>query len=726
MTRTKAMVAALVVVTGVSASRAGDSTATATSDSVQSGRSQAAPVPPAGSAPARDGLRTFHLGEVLVVGNRGSNLSRLDPSSSTRADPRRDAAHAAAELPGVVLSQVGPRNEAQLWVRGFDSRQTGLYLDGIPIYVPYDGNVDLARFSISELSAITVEKGASSLALGPNSMGGAVNLVSAIPRKPLELSAELAQIGRNGEQGNLKLGTRIGPWYALGSASMRGTGGLEVSGSFQPTRYENGDVRDNSRSFDRTFHAVVGWNGEGGADIAVAVTDQHGTKGVPVYAGKDTASSRFRFWKWPYWDKTSWYELSKIPLPGGFWVELPLYLDQFRNSLSAFDDATFSTQKKKSSFNSWYGDWTGGGSGRLGWARAGDTAKVFAHFKDDNHSESNTTNDTANAKSSRQVFLWKPDLRFEDRTESVGAEGSIALPWNLSFSPGAAWNRREAVRADNLLNPSGYNYSVASFPLETADMWDAQGTLRWAPDANQVVRGSVSWRSHFPTIKDRYSYKLGSAIPNPGLQAERSLQAEVGYTGRPLPWLVVDASLWEAWISDAIVTVTKVGPAGESQSQNAGSVRDGGPEWFTAAGSDFALPAPELSAKAVLPAAIPGLARLEVSGSWSYLLRRNPDQPGFAFVDQPRHKLFGSVLLGPVPELDLVASVQASSSRPGTSDGKFVASAYADLDLLARWRAGNATFEAGVENATDADYALSEGYPEQGRTGFVRARIEIK
>jgi iron complex outermembrane receptor protein len=672
-----------------------------------------------------DSLRTFRLGEILVVGNRGSNLSRVDPTGATRADPRRDAAHAAAELPGVVLSKVGPRNEAQLWVRGFDSRQTGLYLDGVPIYVPYDGNVDLARFSTSELSAITVEKGASSLALGPNSMGGAVNLVSTVPRKPLELSGELAQIGPNGEQGAARIGTRLGNWYALGSVSARGTGGLAMSGDFTPTRYEDGGERNNSRSFDRTLHALAGWTGDGGADVAISVVDQHGTKGVPVYAGADTTSSRFRFWKWPYWDKTSVYELSKVPVGAGIWVELPLYLDRFSNSLYAFDDASYSTQKKKSSFRSWYDDWTAGGSLRLGWANGGDTAKVFGHFKDDNHHESNTTNDTAKA-ATKNVFLDKPDVRDEDRTWSAGAEGAIALPWNLSLCPGFAGNYREAVRADNLLNPSGYNYSIASFPLGDATTWDGQMTLRWSPVADQQLRGSVSYRSHFPTIKDRYSYKLGSAIPNPDLQAEHSLQVEVGWTGKPLPWLSVDASLWEAWISDAIVTVTKVGPAGESQSRNAGSVRAGGPEWLGSAGSDWALPAPEIAARAALPTPIPGLARLEVSGSYSYLVRRDENNPSFAFVDQPCHKMTGSVLMGPLADLDLVATLQASSSRPGTSDGRFVAAGFATVDLLARWRMGPATFEAGVENAADANYALSEGYPEEGRTGFVRARVELR
>lgn len=672
-----------------------------------------------------DSLRIFPLGDVVVTGARRTGSNRVRPTDDNRAQPARDVAHAVGELPGVVLSQVGPRNESQMWLRGFDSRQTGLYLDGVPIYVPYDGNVDLARFSTSELSSISVEKGASSLALGPNSMGGAVNLVSRRPAKPLEISTELAQLGRNGQQGSLTLGTRLGPWYALASGSFRRSGGTEVPEDFMATRYEDGFVRNNGRSFDRTFHAKAGWTGENGGEVALSVTDQHGTKGVPPYAGRDTASSRGRFWKWPYWDKRSVYELSRLPLTENVWIELPVYFDAFRNSLHAYDDATYGSQKKKSSFRSGYDDWTAGGSARLGWARRGDTAKVFAHFKSDNHHETNTTNDTAKAATT-QVFLGKPDLEFEDRTHGAGIEGAVALPWNLTFAPGAAWNFRSAERADNLLNPSGYDYSVVSFPLASADMWDAQGTLRWTPNTAHQIRASVSSRTHFPTIKDRYSYKLGSAIPNPDLKAERALQIEFGYATRPLPWLSLEASVWEAWITDALVTASKVGPAGEGQTRNAGHVRHGGPEWLGDAGSGFALPAPELAARADCPWKAPGLARLEISGSWSYLLRRDLDNASFRFVDQPRHKFYGSLLWSPVAPVDLVASSTASSSRPGTSTGTFVAGGYLEVDLLARWRIGKASLEAGLQNAFDEVHALSEGYPEPGRTGFVRARFESK
>ncbi len=65
---------------------------------------------------------------------------------------KQNVAEALNIIPGVSLQKSGRRNEVQVKVRGFDSKQVPLFFDGIPIYIPYDGNLDLGRFLASDLA----------------------------------------------------------------------------------------------------------------------------------------------------------------------------------------------------------------------------------------------------------------------------------------------------------------------------------------------------------------------------------------------------------------------------------------------------------------------------------------------------------------------------------------------------------------------------------------------
>lgn len=56
----------------------------------------------------------------------------------------------------------------------------------MPVYIPYDGNLDLGRFLTSDIASVEVSKGYSSLLQGPNQMGGAINITTKKPTKPIE------------------------------------------------------------------------------------------------------------------------------------------------------------------------------------------------------------------------------------------------------------------------------------------------------------------------------------------------------------------------------------------------------------------------------------------------------------------------------------------------------------------------------------------------------------
>ena len=110
-----------------------------------------------------DSSRVFQLGEVTVLGRRGPDSASRVGAADLEAFNRLDVSRALALLPGVTLSAVGNRNESMVQVRGFDLRQVPVYLDGIPVYVPFDGYADLGRFTTFDLAQISVEKGFASV-----------------------------------------------------------------------------------------------------------------------------------------------------------------------------------------------------------------------------------------------------------------------------------------------------------------------------------------------------------------------------------------------------------------------------------------------------------------------------------------------------------------------------------------------------------------------------------
>ncbi len=83
------------------------------------------------------------------------------------------------------------------------------------------------------------------------------------------------------------------------------------------------------------------------------------------------------------------------------------------------------------------------------------------------------------------------------------------------------------------------------------------------------MKGSVARKTRFATIKDRYSYRMGQAIPNPDLGAEAAVNFDLSYSGKIADKLSLQASVFNSNINDIIQQVDNVQP-GRFQLQNAG------------------------------------------------------------------------------------------------------------------------------------------------------------
>ncbi|WP_449236220.1 TonB-dependent receptor plug domain-containing protein, partial [Aggregatibacter kilianii] len=177
----------------------------------------------------------FTLGQIEVIADKSTDLSttRINQTDLQKNNQIR-VSDVAKTTPGVFLERSGARSEHNLLVRGFDARRVPIFIDGVPVYVPYDGNMDIGRFTTFDLSRMDISKGASSVLYGANTLGGAVNLITQKPTQLFEgtIGYGFAH-GRSGDTGTnqtyFNLGTKQEYFYAQLSGSFVEKQGLQLS-----------------------------------------------------------------------------------------------------------------------------------------------------------------------------------------------------------------------------------------------------------------------------------------------------------------------------------------------------------------------------------------------------------------------------------------------------------------------------------------------------------------
>lgn len=636
--------------------------------------------------------KPFELGAIIVSAEADEKAvdaiaDTLDAGTIRKLE-RSDLADALKLSPGVTLNNTGPRNEAGVYVRGFDLRQVPLFIDGIPVYVPYDGYVDLRRFTTADVAEIRVNKGFSSSLYGPNTLGGAINVVTRRPDRPFEGDLLGGWFQSGGYQSALNIGLRQGDWYLQLGGSYLNADSYPLSHDYKSNAREGGDRRDNAWREDWRFSAKIGYTPNETDEYALGYVIQRGSKGNPTYTGTDPLN-RVRYWQWPSWDKQTVYLITNTRLHDRVTLKTRLYHDQFGNSLFAYDNNNYDSQRNASAFQSYYDDWTFGGSAELTFRLAEkNTLRAALHGKLDHHDEQNDAR-----PDHPTLAVQGPHYVFEDTTWSLALEDTHEFTDRFSTVVGLSYDRRDVLKSVD-------TNTGASLGGDSFDAFNPQLGLFYKLAERQRLHATVARKSRFPTIKDRYSYRLGQAIPNPDLEPERALHLEVGYEGTPAEHLTLRANLFAAEIDDTIQRVDNVQP-GRFQLQNVGRSRHLGTEL----GFDWK---PSES--------------FQFTTNYAYLDRKNESQPSVRLIDTPRHSLLSYADIRPVKWLSIIPSVEYNGSRYSTTYG-VEAGAWAVTSLKLSFRLPrDVTLSAGVNNLFDRNYQLAEGFPEAGRSFFVNVQ----
>lgn len=631
--------------------------------------------------------QAFTLGEINV-----SSTSDVKPSTGNTSvtreeidDFNRENVQTALDLlPGVTKIDGGQRNESFVYVRGFDSRQVPLFIDGIPVYVSYDGNADLARFTTYDVASIEVAKGFSSVLYGPNTLGGAINIISRKPVKAFEGNVGVGirsndKFNSNGKSTHVNLGTNQGMWYAQFGLSYLDLEPYTLSRDFQPTSRQPSSERRNSYSTDKKVNVKFGLTPNATDEYAISYIKQEGEKGSPPYAGTLlTGNAANNQWVWPAWNKESIYFISNTAIGSDSYIKTRAYYDKFYNELLTSSITTPATD------TSIYNDHTYGGSVELGTKlSARNTLKVAVHIKKDFHSE--------------HRVLSRPVQKFEDQTTSISIEDTHRITDKLDLIVGASYDKRDGKKAQDYTVALG----VFDTKLGNDSAFNPQAGLIYKTSATGNAYLTVAKKSRFPTIKDRYSTGMGISLANPDVKAEYSTNYQLGINENISPNTRVEAAVFYNDITDmlerATVASTACGGTTCQQLQNVSKVSSKGIE---------------LGINSFVTKTV------EVGGNYTYIDRKNKSN-ALALINVPRNKVFAYTKWAATEKLKVIASVDHNSDIVSTTDRLRVASSFTLVNTKVSYALDSGvTIDAGINNLLDRNYAYTEGFYAAGRNLF--------
>jgi iron complex outermembrane receptor protein len=458
-------------------------------------------------------LPVYYLGEVMVVGERTQKPPTAISEITAKAIEDRGAitaGEALSSVPGVWVS-TGYKNSTEIKLRGFSSKHVLILVDGRPVNLPYYGELDLASLPVSNISKIKVIKGPAASLYGANTMGGIVNIVT--KRASRNRTGDLLVSFGDADTWNsaLNFGSKIEEldfWFSAGKSK---SDGFYLSEDFQPGKWENGSLRENS-DYDRfNLDGKLNYKLSPETDISLSLGYFDGEKGLPGGVNEDLP----KFWRFVEWERR-YFDLAGESYLGTRWyVKAKLYYDGCKNRLIDYD-STYVYENRY--FDSIHDSWDLGGS--LLW-------KLF--WRDDNQSAwgLNIREDGID----RRMDVDEEWQTHKTTTTSIFTQHQVVPVKRLSLDLGLALNVLTSgglEKAKNSLDPSvGLWFSVAE-------------QLR--------LRVSASRATRFPTLRHLYGYDSG----NPDLKPEKALKLEAGVEWEINTYLQARADFFRNNVKDLI------------------------------------------------------------------------------------------------------------------------------------------------------------------------------
>jgi iron complex outermembrane recepter protein len=459
---------------------------------------------------AGNALAQARIEEVVVTAPKRERRA-LQPA--VEMDRVRVAERAPVALTDVLesLPSVGirtnSRGEAVLRLRGSEERQTGIFLDGAPLSVPWDGRVDLSALPAGIVEGVRLTPSAAPIEYGPNAVLGVVDIQTPVSVLPglRSLHAELA----TEDSGSVSAagGADAGGFDWLFGGGYRRIGGEALSstavipyGAVKGGRRANTDLQSTSlfvaasRQFDR-------------AAARLSLFSVDAERGIASAGHIDPAAGLPRYWRYPHWRFDQLTANLGMDVGTGMSLRSVLWFQHFEQTIDQYTDDSYSVlQNSEDDKDNTLG-------GRLVLERPFDAfdLRLVGNAQVTMHDQVNT--DHADGERG-------PLQSYQQNIFSLGAE----------FDTGVA---------DNMEVSAALSYDLATTPKtgghdaydELSD-WAASIAVRWYPNDVWQVAGTLGQRSRFPTLRELYGEALGQFSLNLDLRPETAVLGDVTFEGR--------------------------------------------------------------------------------------------------------------------------------------------------------------------------------------------------
>jgi iron complex outermembrane receptor protein len=646
----------------------------------------------------------IELEGVEAVGKREtSNVITQEEMERTGAE---DLWEAVKTVPGVIMTGGGQRNDANFLIRGFGADSVPVFVDGIDLSLPYRGEGDAARLLTGDLEEIEISKGYSSSLLGANTLGGAVQVRTARPKKPLELSAKTGldldgAFGFAGVTQTASAGTKLDWFYGKASFQVRRIDHYRLPDSFTP--YDDADPayggspqkagnRLWSDSTDYKLTLLAGAVPLPGLDVSLTYIMQIADKGFSppaAWGGRDS----YVIWNWPRWDRHN-IAASYSYDWGNFFLKGFTYFGKYDNRLDQYYNWR-AYMRDMHLPHSDYDEYAVGSHLEGGYAiNEAHTIQAAITYKQNDH---------------RGIDGERETVHINEDTWSAGAEYS-AKPFTqrflkpLAFSAGVGFDLLYPRDFSSVLNDEMIALGTAYYIVKSEPKALISGQLGLFYDITSSHEAHFTYarKNRFPTMFQRYSTRFGDVLPNSRLGAEFANHFEIGWKGSLFEMLNINAAVYYSEITGKIVNILIANPLEPSASvEYAINLDKTGTYGF------------ELGFT-VYPFSF-------LSGGGAFALNKyaiwNSQMGAEKLTYYPEITFNCYAEIKPLAWLSLIPSLSYTGERFVNVEGTEKLSGYVLCDIKAVFQIlGYGTISIGVENLFDQLYEIRQHYPLEGRT----------